>query len=122
MPDPKSLRGLAQSLEVTAREHPCWSQVHQIVVVLTGYITALARVSEVNQSEALHHQELTFTYANWRGEVGTRRVRPLTVRWGTSDWYKTPQWLLLCWDLDKDDMREFALANMCDIKQQDRHG
>ena len=119
MPAPDSLRGLANSIEELARNHPRWSQIHDLVLVLTGSICAISRVAEVNQSEALAHQELTFDYVNYRGEKGVRKVRPLTIRWGTSDWYKTPQWLLMCWDLDKNDMREFAIANMSNVQQQD---
>lgn len=37
---------------------------------------------------------------------------PFTLRHGTSQWYPVPQWLLMAWDLDKQDWREFALARM----------
>lgn len=120
MPDPDTLRGLAQQLDAVARAHPCYSQVDKVVFVLLGTITALARIQEINQDQARPQQELAFNYVNYRGQTGRRKVRPLSIRWGTSDWYKTPQWLLSCWDLDKDDMREFAIANMTDIVQENR--
>lgn len=120
MPSPDSLRGLAQQIEEIGRNHPEWSRVHNIVLTLTGYLAALARVSEFAQAEGLHHQVIEFDYVNWRGEAARRQVKPMTVRWGTSDWYKEPQWLLSCWDLERKDVREFALANMTNVKQQDR--
>lgn len=54
--------------------------------------------------------KVTFWYRNHRGEEGYRRVRPISLRYGTSDYYKEPQWLLLALDLEKDAEREFALA------------
>lgn len=55
--------------------------------------------------------EVVFWYRNHRGEEGYRRVRPISLRYGTSSYYKEPQWLLLALDLEKDAEREFALAN-----------
>ena len=122
MPSDSSLRGLARQLEELARAHPEWSRVSAPVTVLTGYITALARVAELAQDEAKAHQVLTFSYTNWRGQFETRHVRPLTIRWGTSDWYTEPGWLLSCWDLDRNDIREFSLSKMSNVVQQNRVG
>lgn len=55
--------------------------------------------------------EVIFWYRNHRGDQGYRRVRPISLRYGVSDYYKEPQWLLLAFDLEKDAEREFALAN-----------
>jgi len=66
-------------------------------------------------------QTLRFSYVNYRGSFSWRTVNPISVRWGTSEWYETPQWLLMCYDMDKKDRREFALANMHEISQLDQH-
>jgi predicted DNA-binding transcriptional regulator YafY len=57
-------------------------------------------------------QNLRFTYTNHRGETSERNVRPVVLRWGTSDYYPTPQWLLKALDHDRGAFREFALAKM----------
>lgn len=57
-------------------------------------------------------EPLTFAYRNWRGEVGTRHVRPISVRYGSTEWHPEPQWLLLAHDLDKDAEREFAMRDI----------
>lgn len=115
-----SLRNLARSIEELARSHPAWSQAYAIVMNCTGHLNALARVQEINQDEARPVQVLTFDYVNWRGETAVRRVNPLSIRWGTSEWYREPQWLLSCFDLDKQDRREFAVARMKNVQQADR--
>lgn len=54
--------------------------------------------------------ELWFTYRNWRGEVGRRRVLASSVRmsWGSTEWHPEPQMLMTAVDLDKHAMRAFA--------------
>ncbi len=56
------------------------------------------------------NKELTFWYRNYRGEEGPRRVRPLGLRYGTSQWHKEPQWLMIAIDLEKNAEREFAMV------------
>ena len=116
------LRDLAAQLEAVAREHPNFSQVTTIVDVFTGYINAMARIAEINQGEAQPNQTIEFDYTNYRGEQSHRKARILAVRWGTSDWHPEAQWLLMCWDLAKDEFREFAMKDMTNLKQEDRRG
>jgi hypothetical protein len=51
-------------------------------------------------------------YTNWRGEFGVRRIQPRSIRFGVSEWHKEPQWLLLAWDIDKKEDREFAFKDI----------
>jgi len=87
-----------------------------------------AAVYEVNErnSRAIHKaqevQEIgdpeepppayVFTYRNHRGVSGVRRVQPIGVRFGTTEWHPEPQWLLRAFDLDKDAEREFAMSEI----------
>lgn len=121
MPDVKySLRDLASKIESVSREHPAFSQAHEIVYHCTGYLNALARIAEINQDAARPSQLLAFDYVNYKGEQSRRAVHPLSIRWGTSEWYKEPQWLLMCFDLGKKDRREFAINRMTNVEQTDR--
>lgn len=56
--------------------------------------------------------ELIFWYRNYKGEEGYRRVRPLSIRFGTSEWHTEPQWLMLADDLENKKTREFAMRDM----------
>lgn len=57
-------------------------------------------------------RQLIFHYRNFRGEAAYRRVRPLRIRFGTSEWHTEPQWLMLAYDLENDKEREFAMRDM----------
>ncbi len=57
---------------------------------------------------------LRFLYVNWKGEAGLRRATPISIRFGTSDWHPEPGTLMLAYDHDKTDFREFALKD-CDF-------
>lgn len=53
-----------------------------------------------------------FTYRNWRGEVSERRVLPIKVYWGSTDWHPEPRWLLYAYDLVREAARTFALDDV----------
>lgn len=55
---------------------------------------------------------LQFTYKNWKGETGRRTVVPDTLRFGSSEYHRTPQYLLRAFDVDKGAMREFAYGDI----------
>jgi predicted DNA-binding transcriptional regulator YafY len=55
---------------------------------------------------------LVFMYRNWRGETALRRVRPIGISYGTSEWHPEPQWLLHAYDLDKEAERDFSFSNI----------
>jgi predicted DNA-binding transcriptional regulator YafY len=57
----------------------------------------------------------SFIYTNYKGETERRHARFYTVRYGTSEWHTEPQWLLLAFDLDKRQDREFAMKDMTDV-------
>jgi predicted DNA-binding transcriptional regulator YafY len=51
-------------------------------------------------------------YRNHRGETSWRHIAPQKIWWGETEWHKGRQWLLQAWDLDKNAMRDFALADV----------
>lgn len=53
-----------------------------------------------------------FEYTNWRGETGNRRVVPMKVFFGQTEYHTTPQWLLKAFDLDKQAIRDFAMVSI----------
>ncbi|WP_458524386.1 WYL domain-containing protein [Paracoccus aminovorans] len=55
---------------------------------------------------------MTFSYKNWRGESATRRVRPLRMWFGSTEWHSEPQWFLEALDIDKNQVRDFALVDI----------
>ncbi|WP_017998110.1 hypothetical protein [Paracoccus sp. N5] len=59
-----------------------------------------------------HEQELVFEYKNWRGELSVRRVLPLKIWFGASTWHPEEQWFMQAKDLDKSEVRDFALVDI----------
>ncbi len=57
---------------------------------------------------------LSVRYRNHRGELATRKIMPIMVHWGVSEWHPEPQWLLDCFDYGKNAHRTYALAD-CDF-------
>jgi predicted DNA-binding transcriptional regulator YafY len=55
---------------------------------------------------------LVFHYKNWRGETSIRRVKPLRVWFGSTEWHPKDQWFLEAEDIEKGEKRDFALNDM----------
>jgi hypothetical protein len=55
---------------------------------------------------------LEFRYTNWRGEQSTRRVWPIRIWYGATDYHSDKQWFLKAFDVDKQAERDFALRDM----------
>jgi len=46
-----TLLDLAQKIEAVGREHACWSQAHQAVMICTGYLRALDHIQRMNERD-----------------------------------------------------------------------
>lgn len=55
---------------------------------------------------------VSFEYINYKGVRSTRRVQPIEIRFGKTEWHNNPQWLLKAFDLDKNAVREFAIKDI----------
>ena len=51
-------------------------------------------------------------YTNWRGETRERTITPQFIWYGESEYHKGKQWFLRAIDLEKADVRDFALADI----------
>jgi hypothetical protein len=58
---------------------------------------------------------LPIRYRNWRGETADRKILPIRVWFGATDWHPEPQWFLRAVDVDRGVERDFALADMHDL-------
>lgn len=59
---------------------------------------------------------VSIDYTNWRGERGVRRVLPMAFKFGSNEWHREPQWLMLAHDLEKQADRWFAMAGVHEWK------
>ena len=56
--------------------------------------------------------QLVFEYMNWEGKWGVRRVRPIKLWYGSTQWHQEPGWLLKAMDLEKNAERDFAVKDI----------
>lgn len=57
-------------------------------------------------------REVWFTYTNWRGETSERKVLPLSIWFGSTEWHPEEQWFIRGTDVEKGEERDFALTDM----------
>lgn len=55
---------------------------------------------------------LRVMYRNHRGEMGERRIIPITTYFGEISYHKGEQWLVTCFDLDRWDYRTYAVKDI----------
>ena len=55
---------------------------------------------------------LKFEYVNWEGKRAVRRVKPIKIWFGKTQWHPKNGWLLKALDLDKNEKRDFALKDI----------
>lgn len=53
-----------------------------------------------------------FTYKNWKGETSERKLIPMNLYRGTTEFHKEEQLLLIAFDIDKKDIRTFAIKDI----------
>lgn len=65
--------------------------------------------------------DLVVRYTNWRGRTSRRRLRPISLWHGSTEWHPEPQWLLKAVDHQRGpEPRDFALADMAGLTEVER--
>ena len=67
-------------------------------------------------------KEILIRYTNYRGETALRRIIPISLRFGSTQWHPEPQWLLEAFDLDRRAARAFAFKDILEWSPTDRSG
>lgn len=58
------------------------------------------------------NQAVTIVYTNYKGVTAIRRIIPISIFFGHTDWHKEDQWILNAFDLDKEAERGFAMKDI----------
>lgn len=66
--------------------------------------------------------DIILDYTNWRGVRSKRRVLPVGIMFGVTEWHPEPQWLLVAFDYDKQAERSFSFYGIHDISQVPKQG
>lgn len=59
----------------------------------------------------INKEPLIVVYTNWRSETSQRKLLPMSVWYGTTEYHKTPQWFMKAKDVNKDVVRDFAILD-----------
>jgi len=51
-------------------------------------------------------------YTNWKGVTALRKIIPIEIFFGATEWHKEEQWLLRAYDVDKNAERSFAIKDI----------
>lgn len=51
-------------------------------------------------------------YTNYKNIKSVRNIIPHSIRFGNNQWHTTDQWLLLAYDVDKNEDREFSCKDI----------
>lgn len=71
-------------------------------------------VLEILKGKSAEDVAVSVLYKNYRGEEDVRKIIPLQIYFGSTEFHPSDQWLLKVWDCDKSDYRVYAFK---DIKQ-----
>lgn len=55
---------------------------------------------------------VTINYTNYRGETADRNIIPKGIFFGTTKFHKDKQWMLHAFDVEKQELRDFALRDI----------
>ncbi|MCS5737517.1 hypothetical protein [Herbiconiux daphne] len=54
----------------------------------------------------------TIMYTNWKGEKRQRQIKPINLWYGSTEFHPEPQMLLLALDVEKNQLRDFAVKDI----------
>jgi predicted DNA-binding transcriptional regulator YafY len=57
-------------------------------------------------------------YTNYRGQTADRRIIPVCIRFGSTEWHPEEQWLLDAFDVDRGADRSFALKDVLQWREE----
>ena len=60
------------------------------------------------------NKQVQILYTNWKGETRLRTIIPISIEFKSTEWHKEEQWILNALDVEKNEMRSFAIK---DIKE-----
>lgn len=58
------------------------------------------------------NEVVTIVYTNWKGVRAERRIKPIQLWFGKTEYHPSEQWLLTAIDVEKGEERNFAMADI----------
>jgi predicted DNA-binding transcriptional regulator YafY len=61
------------------------------------------------------HTNIKIFYKNWKNVTSERNIIPVKIWFGETEFHKEEQWFMEAFDLDKNEIRNFALKDILSI-------
>lgn len=61
-------------------------------------------------------RKISFSYMNYKGQFRRRKAVMIGIFWGSNQWHSKPQWLVKGEDLEKGEIRTYALKDIRDVR------
>lgn len=65
-----------------------------------------------NGCNKMLNNPMEIKYKNWKGEISFRKIIPVKLWYGMSEFHQGKQWFLRAYDIDKLDKRDFAVKDI----------
>ena len=59
-----------------------------------------------------NNKTVIILYTNWKGETRKREILLVSIEYKTTEYHKEEQWILNAKDIEKDEMRSFAIKDI----------
>ena len=89
-----------------------WASARHIFVCYSFHCVLILTRNSREATMITENKIVTIDYTNWRGERRTRRIQPISITFGSNQWHKEPQWLLLAQDVELNKHRTFAMSGI----------
>ena len=77
--------------------------------------------AETMETSSVHmdYKIIEIGYTNYRGEYSVRRILPIGIWFGSTEYHKEEQWIMHAFDFGKEENRDFAMKDICFMKKTD---
>ncbi len=75
-------------------------------------VADLAVKNYVHEAQESFNKLIMVKYTNWRGETSLRKILPIRIWYGATEWHPQSQWFMDAYDTDKEALRSFALKDI----------
>lgn len=69
-------------------------------------------VLKITNGKRLEDIAVHVNYINWKGQFSLRKIIPLSMRYGSTEYHPEQQWLLHVWDVEKRGYRDYSLKDI----------
>lgn len=82
------------------------------VVVVTELPPPLSIFDEEPKPVLQENPIAVIKYTNWKNQTSKRKIVPIRIFWGFTEYHPDQQWMLEAFDVSKQEIRTFSMKNI----------